>query len=85
MPDKFFYYSSVKDGTIGDNGKRLDGHISDKDYLTCKKIWNEFNMKHMADYHDHYLKKRCSVINWCFWIVYWHVLKILRARSLSLF
>ena len=58
MPDKFFYYSSVKDGTIGDNGKRLDGHISDKDYLTCKKIWNEFNMKNMADYHDHYLKKK---------------------------
>ena len=22
-----------------------------------KKIWNEFNMKNMDDYHDHYLKK----------------------------
>ena len=32
------FYSSEKDGTTGDNGKKLDGHISDEDYLTCKKI-----------------------------------------------
>ena len=25
--------------------------------MACKKIWNEFNMKNMGDYHDHYLKK----------------------------
>ena len=31
--------------------------LNDEDYLTCKKIWNEFNMKNMGDYHDHYLKK----------------------------
>ena len=31
--------------------------MSDKDYLTCIKNWNEFNMKNMGDYHDHYLKK----------------------------
>ena len=55
--------SSVKDGTTGDNGEKLDGHISSKGYLTCKKIWNEFNMKNMGDYHDHYLKKRCFVIS----------------------
>ena len=30
---------------------------SDKDYLTYNKIWNEFNMKNMGDYHDHYLIK----------------------------
>ena len=42
--------------TSGDNGKKLDGHRSDEDYLTCKKIWNEFNMKNVADYHEHYLK-----------------------------
>ena len=47
----------MKDGTIDDNGKKLDGHISDKDYLTCKNFLNEFNMKNMGDYHDHYLKK----------------------------
>ena len=57
MPDKECFYSSVKVGTTGDNGKKLDGHISDKDYLTCKKVWNEFNMKNMGDYHDHCLKK----------------------------
>ena len=35
----------------------LDGHISGKDYFKCNKIWNEFNMKNMGDYHSHYLKK----------------------------
>ena len=29
LPDKKCSYSSVKDGTTGDNGKKLDGHISD--------------------------------------------------------
>ena len=57
LSDEKFFYSSVKDGTTGDNGRKLDGHISDKDYLTCKKLWNEFNMKNMGDYHNHYLKK----------------------------
>ena len=38
LPNKECFYSSVKDGATGDNGKKLDGHISDKDYLTCKKI-----------------------------------------------
>ena len=28
-----------------------------EDYLTCNKIWNEFNKKNMGDYHDDYLKK----------------------------
>ena len=37
--------------------KNLDGHKSNKDYLTCKKIWNGFKMKNMGDYHNHYLKK----------------------------
>ena len=57
LPEKECFYSSVKDGTTGDNGEKLDGHISDENYLTCNKIWNEFNMKNMGDYHDHYLKK----------------------------
>ena len=54
------FYSSVKDGTTSDSGEKLDGHnghIKDEDYLTCKKIWNEFNMKNMGDYHDHCSKK----------------------------
>ena len=57
LPDKKCFYSSVKDGTTADNGNKLDGHISDKDYLRCKKIWNEFSMKNMDDYRDHYSKK----------------------------
>ena len=63
LPDKKCFYSSVKDGTTGDNGKKLDGHINGKDYLTCNKIWNEFNMKNVGDYHNHYLKKTCFVIS----------------------
>ena len=57
MPDKECFYSSVKDETAGSNGEKLDGHINDKGYLMCKKIWNEFSMKNMGDYPDHYLKK----------------------------
>ena len=30
-----FFYSSLKDGTTGDNDKKLDVHISDEDYLMC--------------------------------------------------
>ena len=36
LPDRKYFYSSVKVGTTGDNGEKLDGHISHKDYLTCK-------------------------------------------------
>ena len=44
-------------------------HISEKDYLTCKKNWNEFNIKNMGDHQDHYLQKGCIVISLCFWKV----------------
>ena len=57
LPDKKCFYSSVKDGTTSDSGEKLESHISNKDYLTCKKICNKFNMKNMGDYHDHYLNK----------------------------
>ena len=57
LPDKECFYSSVKDGTTGCNGEKLDGHINNEDYLTCKKICNEFNMKNIGGYHDHYVKK----------------------------
>ena len=60
------FYSSVKNGTTDDNGEKLDRHISDKNYLMYKEIWNEFSMKNVGDYHDHYLKKRCFVISSCF-------------------
>ena len=32
-------------------------YINDDKYLISNKIWNEFNVKNMGDYHDHYLKK----------------------------
>ena len=57
LPDKKCFCSSIKDGKTGDNREKLDVHISDKDYLTYKKISNEYHMKNMGDYHDHYLKK----------------------------
>ena len=31
------FYSSAKDGTTCDKGKKLDCHINNKDYLTYKK------------------------------------------------
>ena len=47
----------IKYGTTNDDGKKLDGHKSNEDYLTCNKVWNEFNLKNMGDYHDQYLEK----------------------------
>ena len=32
------FYSSTKDGKIGDDGKKSDGHIRFKNYLTCEKF-----------------------------------------------
>ena len=57
LPSRKYFYSSRKDGKIGDNGKISDGHIIVKDYLTCEKIWDKFNMKNMGDYYNHYFKK----------------------------
>ena len=55
LPARKYFYSSIKDGKIGDDGKISDDHIDVNDYLTCKKSWDKFEMK--GDYHDHYLKK----------------------------
>ena len=57
LPARKYFYSSTKDGKIGDDDKKSDGHISFKDYLTCEKIWHKFNIKDMGDYHDYHLKK----------------------------
>ena len=54
---KKYFYSSTKDRKTGDDGKISDGHISVKDYLTCEKTWDKFEMKNMDDYHNHYFKK----------------------------
>ena len=66
LPAKKYFYSSIKDGKIGHDGKISDGHISVKDCLTCEKDWDKFEMKNMSDYHDHYLRKRCIIISRCF-------------------
>ena len=35
LPAKKYFYSSIKDGKIGDDGKISDGQINIKYYLTC--------------------------------------------------
>ena len=57
LPAKKCFYSSIKDGKIGDNGKISDGHININDYSTCERTWDKFEIKNMGDYHDDYLKK----------------------------
>ena len=57
LPAKKYFYSSIKDGKIVDDGKISDSHIDVNDYLTCKKTWDKFELKNMGDYHDHYFKK----------------------------
>ena len=52
-----YFFSSTKKGEIDEDCKISDAHVSIEDYLTCEKIWNEFKIKNMGDYHDHYLKK----------------------------
>ena len=42
LPARKYFYSSIKDGRIGDDDKISDGHISVKDYLMCEKIWDKF-------------------------------------------
>ena len=37
LPAREYFYSSIKDGEIGDDRKISDDHISVKDYLTCEK------------------------------------------------
>ena len=63
LPTMKYFYSSTKDGKIGDDGKTSEGHIIVKNYLNCEKIWDRFKMKNMGYCHNHYLKKRCIVIS----------------------
>ena len=57
LPARKDFFSSTNKEKIGDDDKKLDGHISFKDYLICEKVWDKFDIKDMGDYHDHYLKK----------------------------
>ena len=61
--DKKYFYSSIKDGKIGDNGKISDVHININDYSTCERTWDKFKIKNMFDYHDDYLKKDVLLTN----------------------
>ena len=38
LPTRKYFYSSTKDGKIGDDGKISSSYISVKDYLMCEKI-----------------------------------------------
>ena len=51
------FFTSTKKGKIGDDGKISKGHISFKNYLTCEKVWDKFDIRDMGDYHNHYSKK----------------------------
>ena len=57
LPPRKHFFSPTKKGKIDNDGKISDGHVSIKDYVMCEKRWDKFEMKNMADYHDHYLKK----------------------------
>ena len=50
LPDKECFYRQTKKGTTDDNSEKLDSHISDGEYLKCKKIWEEFDMKNIGDF-----------------------------------
>ena len=38
LPDKKCFCRSSKDGTTGDNGKKLNGHITDEEHVACITI-----------------------------------------------
>ena len=58
MPAKNHFFSSTKKGKTDGDGKKSHGHASLKDYMTCEKNWDKFDIKNMGDYHDYYLKKK---------------------------
>ena len=49
LPARNHFFSSTKKGKIGGDGKISDGHTSFKNYLTCEKIWDKFDIKDMDD------------------------------------
>ena len=50
LPARKYFYSSIKKEKISSDGKISDGHVSVKNYLTCEKIWDKFDIKNMGDY-----------------------------------
>ena len=43
LPARKYFCSSIKDEKLDDDGKISDGH-SVKNYLTCEKIWDKFEI-----------------------------------------
>ena len=77
LPTKEYFYSSTKGGKIRDDGKILDGHISVKNYLTCEKIWDKFEME------DHYYHNHSQPARDIPWTSLEGPLKVLTCRSLG--
>ena len=75
-PARKYFFSSIKKEKISNDCKIWEGHISVKDYLTCGKIWDKFEIKNKGDYHDHYLQKDVAISR-CSWKVYWYMFEIL--------
>ena len=65
--------------------------MNDKEHLICIKISNEFNMKNMGDYHDHYLQKDVLLLGDVFekfidtCLKFYNLDLVLKIRFLSLF
>ena len=55
LPNRKEFYSKLN-----------ESHISDKDYKHANKIWKEFKMKTMGDYHDLYLKSDVFLLAYVF-------------------
>ena len=45
LPDKESFYSKLN-----------NEHITDEDYAHAQKLWNTFNIKNLAEYHDLYVQ-----------------------------
>ena len=55
LPEKDEFYSLL-----------TDENISDEQYKHAQKVWNNFNMKTMGDYHDVYLKSDILLLAYVF-------------------
>ena len=50
LPARKYFLSSSEKGKISNDSKKSDGHLSFKDYLTCEKMWDKFEMKNTGNY-----------------------------------
>ena len=53
LPPKECFFSSLRDG----KSDKCDGHISDKQYLHLRNVWDTFSFNIFEDFHNHHLKK----------------------------